>query len=182
MKQKTIHLRDHEVRSALAGELRQVRRRINAPTDAVPVAQVFDPHELILDAPDGKPHIVRVPFGPPGTVLIGKEAWQQVHPLAIASERFSMPGTAGIPGPPKVVYRVIYRADGPYPKLYTIGGLPHPYAKTEPFDDAREEHWGWVRAQYMPPDYARIRLVNRGVRVERGESGWEWVVDVEVER
>jgi hypothetical protein len=177
-KPRTIHLRDHEVRSALAGELTQVRRRIRPQPEPMP-----ENLERILPAAWAAGFIdVKCPFGPSGTVLIGKEAWQQVHPLAIASERFSMPGTAGIPGPPKVVYRVIYRADGPYPKLYTIGGLPHPYAKTEPFDDAREEHWGWVRAQYMPPDYARIRLVNRGVRVERGESGWEWVVDVEVER
>src|SRR3569832_2459796 len=48
----------------------------------------------------------------PGDLLWVRETWAQQHPLAIQDGRFSLPGEAGIPGPPPVNYRVIYRAHG----------------------------------------------------------------------
>jgi hypothetical protein len=156
-KPRTIHLRDNEVRAALAGELTQVRRRIRPQPEPMP-----ENLERILPAAWAAGFIdVKCPFGPSGTVLIGKEAWRTAAEL-----------------------------DGKSPQDIAAAALaahyPEPWAPVVYEADGARDNWafgvpGKLRsAVHMPSWAARIRLVNRGVRVERGESGWEWVVDVEV--
>jgi hypothetical protein len=187
MNPRTIHLRPEEVRSALAGELRQVRRALSpqpelAIMDAQSAAALRGAQDIGLVPSDETPrwrwrgtfmmpwpHCIRhmSPFGPPGTVLIGKEAW-------VRGEEYCEPESdAVVYAADRAVYHV-YDFTGHTPEL----GPPMGFALPEgPGYEPR-----WRSTATMPAWAARIRLVNRGVRVERGESGWEWIVDVELER
>ncbi|MBP2232477.1 hypothetical protein J2847_005806 [Azospirillum agricola] len=67
-----------------------------------------------------------------GTILFVKEAWAGVHPLAIQQGRYSQIGGGGIPGPPPVDYRVVYRIDGPTLKVWSNQGGGWPYWSLTP--------------------------------------------------
>lgn len=141
---------------------------------------------------------LRCPYGLAGDRLWVRETWQQVHPCQVAKGRFSLPGEAGIPGPPPVKYRVIYRADG-HEWLPLHGIESHPYrAQGEATDKAEREfqnsvgenHITWCPSIHMPKWASRITLEITKVRVERAtDSGvddggkpykngdWLWVLD-----
>jgi hypothetical protein len=63
----------------------------------------------------------------PGDLLWVRESCADQHPLAIQDGRFSREGRAGIPGPPGVSYRAIYRADGEPLQIWRRGDGEHPY-------------------------------------------------------
>ncbi len=113
----------------------------------------------------------RCPFGQPGDRLWMRETWQQVHPIQIADDRYSQRGKAGIPGPPPVNYRTIYRADGEYPAIYSLGGEPWPYRSLEPFErngmQAFVDEPRWTPSVHMPRWACRLVLEITDVRVER---------------
>jgi hypothetical protein len=182
-KPRTIHLRDHEVRSALAGELRQVRRALSpqpelAIMDAQSAAALRGAQDIGLVPSDETPrwrwrgtfmmpwpHCIRhmSPFGPPGTVLIGKEAWAGADRMYQDHDNDC----------PSVIAYFADKSAYNFELNYKIGRI-----------DLASWNWKTLHKRSpatMPAWAARIRLVNRGVRVERGESGWEWVVDVDVE-
>ncbi|OGT54681.1 MAG: hypothetical protein A3E01_10035 [Gammaproteobacteria bacterium RIFCSPHIGHO2_12_FULL_63_22] len=62
----------------------------------------------------------------PGELFWVKETFAQEHPLAVQEGRYSQEGRAGIPGPPPINYRVIYRADGEPLQVWRVHD-GHPY-------------------------------------------------------
>jgi hypothetical protein len=122
------------------------------------------------------------PFGHPGDRLWVRETWAEQHPLAIQDWRYSQPGRAGIPGPPSVDYRVIYRADGEPLQVWRRGDNEHPYFTTAgPADDVAADYptvcsnftrssglaIHWTPAIYMPRWASRITLKLTNVRAQR---------------
>lgn len=116
------------------------------------------------------------PYGVPGNRLWVRETWQDAHPCAVQPGRYSQEGRAGIPGPPLVMYRTIYRASGGDP-------LPvwHPRKAGAPFrtSDPSEADpvWlklypngsecGWTPSIRMPRWASRLTLEVTAIRVER---------------
>ncbi|MBD1553854.1 hypothetical protein [Pseudomonas typographi] len=111
------------------------------------------------------------PYGRPGDRLWVRETWEDVHPAQVTDGRYSQAGRAGIPGPPSVTYQTIYRADGPYPKVFYTH--QHPYRSLEPDSDhgfkgpADNGYTGWTPSTHMPRWASRILLEITDVHVER---------------
>lgn len=180
------------VRAILEGRKTQTRRAVRAPTEdlnhpAVHHWQMDAEHRAVAIAQSERaveqyittfPHYrISCPYGVPGDRLWIRETWQEVHPAQVAEGRFSVPGRAGIPGPPSVNYRVIYRADGEYPRLHFKEGPPvYPYREVCLPGCMREhlhpqESWtGWQSAIHMPRWASRITLEVTSVRVERPQD------------
>ncbi|WP_126965773.1 hypothetical protein [Xanthomonas arboricola] len=119
----------------------------------------------------GESYWAECPFGKIGDRLWVRETWQQVHPLQVAAGRYSHEGRAGIPGPPPVSYRTIYRADGEFPPIYMLGGEPWPYRSLTPFErngmqSFVDDPW-WNPSVHMPRWACRLVLEITDVRVER---------------
>lgn len=111
------------------------------------------------------------PFGQPGDRLWVRETWEEVHPCQIDEGRFSLEGRVGIPGPPPVHYRVIYRADGEYPRLHFKEGFPYrercqPGCVKDHIHPLEAWH-GWTPSIHMPRWACRLVLEVASVRVER---------------
>lgn len=118
--------------------------------------------------------LVRCPYGKPGDRLWVRETWQQVHPCQVDEGRFSIEGRAGIPGPPKVAYRVIYAADGSYPRIHFQEGEPTFPFRERCLPDCTHQHLhpeecfnGWMPSIHMPRWASRLALEITKVRVER---------------
>lgn len=111
------------------------------------------------------------PYGVPGDRLWVKETWQEVHPIQVTEGRYCIDGRAGIPGPPPVSYRVIYRADGEYPPVWHCVGFP--YRSLNTTDAVLSKHfprgmeYSWCPSTHMPRWASRVTLEITGVRVER---------------
>lgn len=127
----------------------------------------------------------RCPLGAPGDELWVREAHASVHPCQITEGRFSTESTAGIPGPPPVQYRTVYRADGEVPgPVYRTEGYPYrtlnPAAQIE-HDSAIAnlmramlraqngpfEPFYWTPSIHMPRWASRLTLTVTSVHVER---------------
>lgn len=165
MKERPILFSAPMVRAILEGRKTQTRRLVKAKH--LPFLE-----NLVGNFFDGKWNQRPLPYGQPGDRLWVRETWQDVHPLQVAAGRYSQKGRAGIPGPPPVEYRTIYRADGEYPAVYSLGCLEHPYRRPELFSSADgiqafEEHYGWTPSIHMPRWASRITLEITGIRVER---------------
>lgn len=119
----------------------------------------------------GTEHPITCPYGNVGNHLWVRESWQDVHPVQVADGRYSQAGQAGIPGPPGVTYRTIYRADGPYPCVYHSHA--HPYRCLQPDPEhastweAESGYTGWTPSIHMPRWASRILLEITDVRIER---------------
>lgn len=111
------------------------------------------------------------PYGRAGDRLWVRETWEDVHPVQVSDSRYSQTGRAGIPGPPGVTYQTIYRADGPYPKVFHTHQPP--YRSLEPDIEhgfkgpADNGYTGWTPSIHMPRWASRILLEITDVRVER---------------
>lgn len=131
----------------------------------------------------------------PGDRVYVKEAWTEVHPLAVQAGRYSQPGRGGIPGPPPVDYRVVYQIDGPTRRVWHRRDGGHPYRALEPPTDcfcrgrcpfpgvcsdwqvALGKRQGWHPARGCPERVARLFLQilaiegrTAQVRVQRREA------------
>jgi len=103
-------------------------------------------------------------------LLYVKETWGQFHPIGIREGQYSIEGQAGIPGPPGVNYRVIYRADGdPLPYWWSEG---YPYRALTTDDDLQKKLWpkgieaGWDSPLHLPRKWSRLTLDITDVRFE----------------
>lgn len=118
----------------------------------------------------------------PGDRMWVKESWSQQHPLTLQKGRYSLPGQAGIPGPPPVNYRVIYRADGEPLQIWRNRGAGYPYFQLDgPADeigskyptvvsnftarDGKQTHW--TPSTHMPRWASRLTLTVTAVKLEQ---------------
>jgi hypothetical protein len=109
----------------------------------------------------------------PGDRLWVREAFCEFHPAGVQEGRFSIDGQAGIPGPPSVRYRVIYRADGDPVRVWHCDGFP--YRTTAGPRDALAAKYpgvcsdfpGWYSPIHMPRWASRLTLTVTDVRVQR---------------
>lgn len=99
-----------------------------------------------------------------GDVLWVRETFRQVHPCQVADGRFYIPGQAGIPGPPMVKYRVVYRADGDVEEAHFVDGFPYRCV-----GGSNPEYGSamWTPSVHMPKWAARIWLEVVDVRIQR---------------
>lgn len=118
----------------------------------------------------------RSPCGIVGDRLWVRETWADIHPVAIQAGRYSQPGRAGIPGPPSVSYRTIYRADGEALPHWRRADHKPPYF-TNVDDEAdpiyRKYNGGlelWTPSIHMPRWASRLVLEVTDARVERLQS------------
>jgi hypothetical protein len=117
----------------------------------------------------------------PGDRIWVKEGYAEEHPLAIQDGRYSQPGYAGIPGPPPVKYRTIYRADGEPRQIWRCH-TGHPYYTTEGPANSHDAEFPtvmsnytrakgvgihWMPSMFMPRWAARLVFDVVSVRLER---------------
>lgn len=164
---RPIILRPWEVKAVLAGTLTQIWRAMKRQPDGPGVLMNTPAGDLWYVWPhEQEPgvwvdHFCTFPWGKVGSRIWGRESWADVHPLQ-AEGRYSQEGQAGIPGPPGVTYRTIYRADGEYPPIWHATG--YPYRALRPGDDLALKHWpkgveyGWESSTSMPLWASRITL------------------------
>lgn len=180
LKTRPIILRLWEVRGLLDGTVTQLWRAMKRQPKGVldPWNDAIEPGEVWMcrgwpvrcvesrgrnkaAAGELTPVRLKCPYGVPGDRLWGRESWVDVHPLQ-AEGRYSQEGQAGIPGPPGVTYRTIYRADGEYPPIWHATG--YPYRALKPGDDLALKHWpkgveyGWEPSTSMPLWASRVTL------------------------
>lgn len=114
-----------------------------------------------------------------GDRLWVKEGWADVHPVAVQAGRYSQEGQAGIPGPPGVTYRTVYRVDGEPLQEWHCEDYPYrsvtpptdPIALKHPtvcssFKGARGQ-FVWEHGIHMPRWASRLTLIVTDVRVQR---------------
>lgn len=174
MKERPILFNDAMVRAIIEGRKTQTRRPFKLPKwvhpdeaeDFVAAINKYGGSCAKRGPCDGS-RIYTGPFGGVGDRLWVRECYAEVHPCQ-AEGRYSQEGRAGIPGPPPVPYRVIYRADGPMaaPVRHTTA---FPYRELDP--GATEHLPGdggvWTPSIHMPRWASRLTLEVESVRIER---------------
>ncbi len=183
MKERSIIVDGESVRAILSGAKTQVR-----PVIAGTWLRCLNPEDI----DDRAQALAQSPFQKGGRLWV-KEGWSMVHPI-VAEGRPSKPHpTCGIPGPPRVDYRVVvYRADGNYPAVRHI--LEWPFrAIAKPGDHLLANECGWYPSSTMTREISRLALEITDVRVQRlyeltepdaawesydprRESTWVWAV------
>ena len=173
------------VRALLDGRKTQTRRILTLPkwsTQNMEHVEIDDDGSPITIATEsGCLSAVPVRFAKGGRLWV-REAWRDEHPIAIQEGRYSQEGRAGIPGPPGVTYRTIYRADGEPLQAWRRADGEHPYFTLDgPADDVAARHPSicstfdladgrgarWASARYMPRWASRLTLTVTDVRVQR---------------
>lgn len=190
MTERPILFNGDMVRAVLAGRKTVTRREVTSRSRKRPYMVMMDDHpdfperlqpfeadehgSISFEEKGQCEFPIACPFGQVGDRLWGREAWEDVHPVQVAEGRYSQPGGAGIPGPPKVSYQTIYRADGPYPPVYY--SPDYPYRSLQPvrgliggLSDRPAEggYTGWTPSIHMPRWASRILLEVTAVRIER---------------
>lgn len=184
------------VRALLDGRKTQTRRIIKAQPwskdgDTVDITKAIagrymagadGRHYYQFDHPRGGPLTAYLARFAVGDRLWVKESWRDEHPVAIQQGRYSQPGRAGIPGPPGVSYRTIYRADGEPLQAWRRADGCHPYFTLDgPADEIAAKHPTvcstfdradgrgafWNSSRYMPRWASRLTLTVTDVRVQR---------------
>lgn len=189
MTERPILFNDAMVRAVLAGRKTVTRREVVSRSRKRPYMVMMEDHpdfpgrlqpfqadehgSICFEEPGQCEFPIACPFGQVGDRLWVREAWEDVHPVQVAEGRHSQSGRAGIPGPPGVSYRTIYRADGPYPQIYHIH--EHPYRSLSPvpgcFKAPAECGWGgWSPSIHMPRWASRILLEVTAIRIERVQA------------
>ncbi len=174
MNSRVILMSAHQVHAALAGTMTQMRTVLKHQPVFGAAGDLWYPHpptaRSMHYATERHWRAGAVadwsPWGAPGDRLWVRETFEYVHPCQVAEGRYSQPCTAGIPGPPPVDYRTIYRADGPYPGVARVAD--HPYYVADP--DTKDELYRgdtWTPSIHMPRRDSRIDLEIVSVRVER---------------
>lgn len=178
VQEKPILFSGAMVRAILEGHKTQTRRVVK-PLPSWKPHSVCDPSGAADDwavwfhFPETKRvgHIRYCPYGKPGDRLWVREASEQVHPCQVDEGRFAIDGQAGIPGPPPVSCKVIYQADGPYPRRHFVEQFPY---RDRCLDGCArshlhpEESWtGWTPSIHMPRWASRLTLEIVNVKVER---------------
>lgn len=186
------------VRALLEGRKTQTRRILKPQIETFEVAPGKECDiDICWDVDDGRGRIWKgsngtgaltlqtVPYAP-GDVLWVRETWAQHHPAGVQEGRFSVLGEAGIPGPPPVTYRVIYKADGDPVRVWQSDEYPYRTA-AGPSDELAARHPavcsempGWAPSIHMPRKFSRLTLQVTGVKVERLQDISEADVDAEV--
>ena len=173
------------IRAILSGTKTQTRRIVKLQPPAT-VESVYRPFPTEPNNWQGYGHgLIRwygsCPYGVPGNRLWVREPWAQEHPIAVQAGRYSQDGRAGIPGPPGVTYRVVYRADGEPLQVWRNASGEHPYFTIDgPADDIAAQYPTvssnytrdgkaiyWTPAIHMPRWASRITLGITEVRVQR---------------
>jgi hypothetical protein len=184
MKERPIILKQHEVLAVLSGRQTQFRRVVKPQPSPELLAAYAEIRQRYGDQkPDAAVlhECIPCPYGQPGDRLWVREAWADEHPLAIQEGRYSQAGRAGIPGPPPVEYRTIYRADGEPLQIWRKADQAHPYfalggPATQLYAEyptvasnytKRGQGIHWCNSIHMPRWASRITLAVTGVRVER---------------
>lgn len=176
MKERPILFNGEMVRAILDGRKTQTRRVVKGLGDGFGVSSCDHSGTGWASAmADGLCTCVPVkcPYGQPGDLLWVRETWAEHHPCGIQPGRFSLPGRAGIPGPPIVKYRVIYRADGDPIRVWHCDGYPYRTVQGPQREidakhrDVCSEFPGWSPSIHMPRRFSRITLRITDVRVER---------------
>lgn len=168
------------VRALLDGRKTQTRRVLKwQPGDMDRPLMMDDGSWHVTDSSGRHMTPLRVPYAT-GDRLWVKEGWADEHPLSIQAGRYSQRGRAGIPGPPGVAYRTIYRVDGEPLQVWRMRKPEHPYFTLDgPSDEMAAKfqtvlsnytrgkgiHWGSSR--YMPRWASRLTLLVTAVKVER---------------
>lgn len=147
-----INLAADEVKAALAGTLREVRRRIkvNRNDGAFYLLDGW-PHRS-RDGESNRIHGVEEPYRGParvGDCLWVRETWAYFGGDEYLYQR----------DPGAVTYRATYEPSSVRGLDYVPGGR-------------------WRSSQQMPRWASRLTLVVTGVRAELVDERWEWVVDV----
>ncbi len=159
-----------EVLAYHAGTLTEIRRPVEPqPDPAVVRAIVVGPWCHFEDEAgppnergnrEGRMWTERCPLGAPGDALYGQEVWAAHW---IYNDRLAEGARSTLPGDNRW-----YQADGD--DAPGSCGCP-----------AKGGRGIWRPAETMPEWASRIRLVNRGVSVERADV-WTWVATVEVQK
>lgn len=189
MKPKSILFSAPMIRALLDGRKTQTRRVIKLP--ATKGGMDWEPEFAFRNGPpdqrtwsfgrEDRAERKLVKLHAVDDLLWVKEGCVDEHPIAIQEGRYSQPGTAGIPGPPPVTYRTIYRVDGEPLQAWRRADGNHPYFTLEgPADELaarfptvcstfQRDGKGvyWNSAMFMPRRASRLTLVLTDVRVER---------------
>lgn len=171
IKERPILFSAPMVRAILEGRKTVTRRAVKIQPRSRAEIGSYGKGQPFIRTPDATKRNPECPYGRPGDRLWVRETWQDVHPIQVSDGRYSQTGRAGIPGPPGVTYQTIYRADGPYPKVFHTHH--HPYRALEPHPDhgfkapADSGYTGWTPSIHMPRWASRILLEITDVRVER---------------
>ncbi|MDF3933510.1 hypothetical protein [Pseudomonas citronellolis] len=171
MKERPILFSGPMVRAILEGRKTVTRRAVKDQPRGLADIGSFGPGQPFIRRPEPTKRNLACPYGRPGDRLWVRETWEDVHPAQVADGRYSQLGRAGIPGPPAVTYRTIYRAEGPYPQVYQIDQPPYRALEPDPSssrDWPADNGWtGWTPSIHMPRWASRILLEITAVRVER---------------
>jgi hypothetical protein len=173
---RSLILNDSDVRSVLEGTKRMHAVAVKAVIPDGHIA-LNGTHKVVFCRHDGTARkLISKPYQA-GDMVWVREAFGSAHPIQVADGRFSMSCTGGIPGPPRVGYRIVYRTDGEVAPVYFASEPPYRSLES---DGRAPDQFAWCPSIHMPRWASRLTLRVTDVSVERDEGGqWTWMVSFE---